>query len=210
MVDSVITYAVDAGSVPKGRFAWVGSKDRGASSSSIDTLVAAVAADLREGRKVALGFECPLFVPIPSDCGWLGKARNGEGARAFAAAPGACATMTGVPSLAWVLRTVHEAVPEAKATTRWADFANGDADVLVWEAFVSGNDKTDSHQGDALAALDAFEKSLSSMAAATRVTCESPLSLAGAVILWAGMSTDVGLLHDAAIVLRPLPDGGKQ
>jgi hypothetical protein len=215
MPSDIVAYAVDAGSIPKGRFAWACSKDRSAWSSSIDELAEAIAADLRGRRKVALGFECPLFIPVSDEPDELGKARDGEctpetGSKPFTAAAGACATMTGLPSLAWVLRAVHEGAPEAKATTRWDAFESGDAEVFVWEAFVSGKEKTNSHQSDALAAMEAFEKSLSAMSTPTRVTCENPLSLAGTAILWAGMSDDLSLLHDAAVVLRPLPDGGRQ
>jgi hypothetical protein len=114
--------------------------------------------------------------------------------------------MTGVPSLAWVLREVHRQVPEVTATTRWDDFASGKAHLLIWEAFVSGREKAQppSHHGDALLAVTAFEHAVREGAPESRVTCEAPLSLAGAVILWAGLSSDVSLLRDPALVLRPV------
>jgi hypothetical protein len=41
--------------------------------------VDAIAADLNAGHHVALGFECPLFVPVSEDPNGLTSARPGEG-----------------------------------------------------------------------------------------------------------------------------------
>ncbi len=65
-----------------------------------------------------------------------------------------------------------------------------------------------SHYGDALLAVAAFEHAAREGAPESRVTCEAPLSLAGAVILWSGMSTDVSLLREPALGLRPVPATG--
>lgn len=44
-------------------------------------LALAVASDLREGKAVAMGFECPLFVPLADLPVDLTRARPGEGAK---------------------------------------------------------------------------------------------------------------------------------
>ena len=62
----------DVGSVAKRNFGWAGvlvgsgHQDLG-SGSDIVRLAETVADDLNNKVPVALGFECPLFVPIPQD-----------------------------------------------------------------------------------------------------------------------------------------------
>lgn len=160
-----------------------------------------------------MGLECVLFVPCTLDFNRLGKARLGDctpetGQKAFSASAAACATMTGLPALGWLLREIQSRASGARGTTRWEDFRLGRASVLLWEAFVSGKEKAKppSHHGDALLALQAFEHAARSGGVpASRVSCEGPMSLAAAAILWAGLSDDLTLLHHPALVLRPLP-----
>jgi hypothetical protein len=81
-----IIYAVDIGSIAQGNFGWAridptqddASVDRG-DGTEICALIDALTPGLHaERRGVALGFDCPLFVPIPVDPYRLGKARAGE------------------------------------------------------------------------------------------------------------------------------------
>lgn len=211
MSHQVVCYAIDAGSAAKGKFAWVSSRDRAVWSSDIKSLAQSICDDIGSGGQVAVGIECVLFVPCPEEPSNLGKARKGEctpetGNKAFTASAGACATMTGLPSLAWVLRQVHAQQPDAKATTRWQEFRDGKAKIYVWEAFVSGSEKASpkSDHGDALLALDSFEQNLKGGSLQSRVTAENPISLAGALILWAGLAEDLRLLHEGCLVLRPM------
>jgi hypothetical protein len=41
------------------------SKDAFETGSDMAAMAVRLAADLSAGRRVALGFECPLFIPIP-------------------------------------------------------------------------------------------------------------------------------------------------
>lgn len=204
-----VVYASDAGSVPKGNFSWVTSYDLEKASDDIEALAQGIVADLQAGRPVALGLECVLFIPCPEAAMELGKARSGEctpetGNKPFAASAGACATMTGLPALAWLLRAIHRKCPEVTGTTRWKDFAAGEAQLFVWEAFVSGQEKGDSDHDDARLAIESFQANLDQMEQATRVTAEGPVSFAGGLLLWAGLSHDTTLLQEPAVVLRPL------
>jgi len=49
--------------------------------AAVIALADAVTDDLDAGLPVALGFECPLFVPVPDEAELLGSAREGDGNR---------------------------------------------------------------------------------------------------------------------------------
>ncbi len=211
MANDPIIYVADAGSMAKGNFHWVSSQGNATPSDDPAKLASAISADLGEGRCVALGYECPLFVPCNETPKTLGCAREGEcveatGNRPFTAGAGASVFATGIQSLAWVLRQIKQSHPAATATTRWRDFQSGQYRLFVWEAFVSGSEKAypPSHAGDASLAIDAFKQVMRNEANPTRVKCARSFSLAGAAILYAGLSTDVGLLSEPCVVLRPI------
>jgi hypothetical protein len=208
-----VVFVVDAGSVSKGRYYWVCSNVQESSSSNPEELAQSMAKHVRNGCRVALGYESPLFIPCHSSYESLGKARRGEcgiatGNRPFNAGAGAAVLATGIQSLAWVLRRLQQLCPSAKATTHWQDLANEAANVLVWEAFVSGSEKAipASHEGDARLALEAFLHHLreGDLATATRIDESEVLSLAGVAILYAGLSEDLEILKKPCLVLRPV------
>lgn len=109
-MDPVI-YAADIGSIKSRNFGWARLDPEQGSAQverndgiEIADLVDAVAHDLDAGaRGVALGFECPLFVPLPDDPFQLGAARIGEGNRPFSGGPGTAALVTGLVETAWIL-----------------------------------------------------------------------------------------------------------
>src|SRR5215217_6248450 len=86
-------FCADIGSIAVGKFDWAGIL-RGSepqelvSGSEIAQLAETVADKLNSGVPVALGFECPLSVPISKDPARLTSARNGEGRRAWSASGG--------------------------------------------------------------------------------------------------------------------------
>jgi hypothetical protein len=202
-------YACDVGSVARKRFWWCSSHPDRPASNELSALASAVIADLSDGVSVALGIECPLFIPCPQELEMLGRARAGEcttatGSKSFNSSPGACATMSGLPALGWVLRLVREHCPSVVATTKIDEFYRGSASLLLWEAFVTGSEAAGTHEGDARLALEAFRVSWTRQQFASRVDCEGPFSLVGAMILWANLSNDRDLLHHQCLVLRPL------
>lgn len=206
-----IIYVADAGSASKGNFHWVASTSVEKSSTDPRALAEAIATDLRSGKRVALGYESPLFVPADADVSSLGCARDGEcqvatGNRPFTAGAGAAVLATGIQSLAWVLREIKNLLPETTASTRWNDFRASVCQLFVWEAFVSGSEKAypPSHSGDAALAIAAFRQVSANIDNPTRIRCPSAFSLAGAAILWSGLSGDLTLLAEPCVVLRPL------
>lgn len=212
----VVVYVADVGS--KRKFHWVCSSALRQSSTDPEKLAQSIAKHLHAGNRVALGYESPLFVPCRDDHSVLGKARVGEcnkatGNRAWSAQSGACSLATGLQSLAWVLRRLRELESEATATTSWSAFQNGAAGLFVWEAFVSGSEKAmpASHSDDARLAIRAFQHHVRArdMSSASRINEPQVFSLAGAAILFAGLSTDVRLLTVPCVVLRPIPNQPK-
>jgi hypothetical protein len=132
-------FCADVGSVRSGNFGWAcASVTQGdvsaAGGPSPGDLVAAVAAQLGAGCPVALGFECPLFVPVPEAAARLGTARAGEGNRAWSAGAGSGAMATGLVQAAWILDAIHSRCSDATLHLDWESFADARSGLLLWEA----------------------------------------------------------------------------
>ena len=197
----------DIGSVEKGRFGWASlSTEPDAEESSgrdIQTFSDFVAARLTAGKKVALGFECPLWVPIADEPSELTRARDGEGNRAFSASAGATSLATGLTEVAWILQRVRQASRGVDAFLDWTLFKRAQHGLFLWEAMVTGKGKTASHESDAKAAVDAFRRTLPDPTSRNALNpTPRTRSLIGAALLWAGWSRDVGLLSKPCVVIR--------
>lgn len=211
--------AVDIGSVLH-NFAWAaldlpervtvddGSDPEGAAQ--------AVARALEEKRPVALGFEAPLTVPVPQDWAELGRGRTGDGNRPWSAGAGSGVLATGLVQTAWVLRRVVRLRGTALATTQPDRWLAGAADLLLWEAFVSGPGKpapgqVSQHAADAAIATETFADRLAQgTLAAGDVTCEphSAFSLAWAAAMVAGATIEPDERAMLAPVYRTRPVAG--
>ena len=206
MTDLVI-FCADVGSVSNGKFGWARSDLPSASDQTHDTskpsaLVDAVCADLGAGRPVALGFECPLFVPVPTEQEALGRARAGEGSRSWSATAGTNAMATGLVQAAWVLDAIRVRHPREPLTPDWAAFVAVGQGLFIWEAFVTSTAKGASHVDDAAIAVAAFTEALPDPRSASSISAERPLSLVGAAAIWSGWSGGDDLLHVAPLVIR--------
>lgn len=218
--------AVDVGSV-KTNYAWAGLDlpDRrpvGEGGHDPEGTALAVLEALVDGAPVALGFEAPLMVPVspvgPVN-GWttLGKARQGETvdgrSRPWSAGAGSGALATGLVQLAWVLERVGCGFPGLRCTTRPEPWLSGEADLFLWEAFVSGTGKPvpsgiTQHAADAAAAADTFADRLEAKTLSTSdVVCApaSAFNLAAAAAAYAGLSVVGGELRDEVQVYRTRP-----
>ena len=145
-----VIYAADIGSIKSGNFGWarVDPEQDTAThverndGSEIGEIVDAVQHDLTVRRRgVALGFECPLFVPVPEDPILLGAARPGESEHAWSAGAGAAALATGLVQAAWFLRELRSRCPDAAAYLDWDEFVGVGEGLFLWEAFVTGKAK---------------------------------------------------------------------
>ncbi len=208
---NVVIYCADIGSVPRNRFGWARSDpaaaeiERHRGGTEIVDLVNAVAVDLEAGCAVALGFECPLFVPVPEDPLRLGAARSGEAARTWSASAGASSLATGLVEIAWILSEIRRRLPAATAFLDWQEFAAAGRGLFLWEAFVSAGAKATTHVDDATVAVAAFNEALPDPIAANAVAAERPLSLLGAALVWSGWSDDGDLLHAPCLVIKATP-----
>lgn len=205
----LVVYCADIGSLRSGRFAWADTgpiEDESAVEKRFTRpsgLVEAVMADLHDGRTVALGFESPLFIPVPVDEMRLGAARTGEGNRAWSAGAGAQVLATGLAQTTWTLEQIATATDGVRATTDWHATASGEANLFLWEAFVTARDKGRDHRHDAHLAACAFRDALPDPRMRSRVTSPRALSLVAASLLWSGLSRDTALLHLPTVVIGP-------
>ena len=214
--EELAIYCADIGSIKNGNFGWAvvhGDRQRGGKEIGglADDLVGSLAAD----NKVALGFECPLWVPVPDDPSGLTAGRAVDGNKPWSAGAGASALAAGLTETAWILREIRRRLKDGGVPPAthfdWEEFTRADAGIFLWEAFVTGKAKaggTDSDKGghvaDALTACKAFASRLPDPGTAS--PCEPPhaaRSLIGAAVLWSGWSKDLALLRARCVVVKP-------
>lgn len=208
-------YAVDIGSTLKRQaFAWaatVPGPSEVIGSTSIQTLVDAISADLQRGLSVALGLEAPLFIPVPEEHGNLSRGRNGERDRSCMAPAGGYVTTLALHQAAWILREIRKTCGSLCRFSLdglgWPPGEGGPV-LFVWEAFVSNAahavaGQEDPHLRDAATAARFFADHEDEIVTRTQVKAEHPLSLIGAAALWSGWSADLDLLKTPTVVLRP-------
>jgi hypothetical protein len=206
-------YCADIGSVPNARFGWARTDPSDATLEShrggteIVDLVSAVTEDLDQGTMVSLGFECPLFVPVPEHPLRLGMARPGEGNRSWSAGAGAGALATGLVEVPWLLSELRRRRPHTPVYLDWSEFVRADAGLFLWEAFVTDRAKAATHVDDAAVAVAAFRDALPDPMTANAVEGERPLSLLGAALVWSGWSDDPELLRAVCLVIKASPQG---
>jgi hypothetical protein len=208
----LVVYCADIGSIPNRRFGWArvdpdeAAIERHRGGTEIVELVAAVADDLAAGRRVALGFECPLYVPVPDNPLELGKARVGEGNRSWSAGAGSGALATGLVEVAWILRALRERASETAIQFDWKEFETHGG-LFLWEAFVTDRAKAATHVDDATVAVAAFLDALPDPEARNAVTAAEPLSLLAAALAWSGWPGSDKLLGRPCLVIKAMPAG---
>jgi hypothetical protein len=211
-----VIYAADVGSTRtdsarhrSSGFGWARVRHDGEVEGGccIADLAAEVARDLRGGRAVALGFESPLTIPVPTNAANLCRGRAGEGSRSFAAPVGLAVTALGLHQAAWVLGAVRAEVGEHATRVMFAQRPDAwpslSPTLFCWEAFVSGAAHSDDHVRDAATAALEFAREEGNLEGATTVHAERPLSVIAAAALWSGWLNDLAELHNGTAVIRP-------
>lgn len=211
--------AVDVGSV-RGKFAWSAlpwpGRQAGAEGIDPEGVAQAVAAALADGLPVALGFECPLSVPVPApdDSAWqdLGRARTGEGNRSWSAGAGAGSLATGLVQVAWICQRIAVLAGPVSTTClpeRWPTVAP----LLLWEAFVAGVGKpvrgpVSQHAADAAVAAETFAEHLRAdrlKPGEIRCAPHTGLNLAYAAASFAGLTVAPNEVDAEAFVFKTPP-----
>lgn len=162
-VDQV--FAADIGSVSRGRFGWHGTGGSGESPAGLVKAVSSALSAAGTLGRVALGFECPTYVPVHEDPERLGgmrpvDRRKGR-AMPWSAAAGTSAMATGLVQAAWILAQLAKNFGELRCTVAPARWSPGT--LLLWEAFISGEEKAalsdaSPHSADAEVAVTAFRQ----------------------------------------------------
>ena len=135
---TLVIHCADIGSIRRGNFGWarlevVANDSRCTTGCEIQEFVDTIAADINAGHPVALGFECPLFVPVPEDPGNLTSARPGEGNRAWSAGAGAGSLATGLTETVWILDRVRRQLSGHCAVhVKWDSFQQSQG-LYIWE-----------------------------------------------------------------------------
>lgn len=203
MVD-IIIWCADIGSVKGKKFGWCRGDGEGfAEGTDIVEFCKGIAKDLSAGKKVALGLECPLFVPVSENPLLLTSARQGEGDRAWSAGAGCGALCTGLTESVFIFNEVYkETLLDIQPTFEWNDFLDRKANLFLWEAFVSKESKGVSHSGDAKIAVKKFLRHYPNILEANAVTVKSAYNLVAAALLRTGLSKDIKLLSEPCIVIK--------
>jgi len=209
-LERLAIYCADVGSIAT-NFGWARVDGNGAPTASgtvIEEMAEHLSSDLGSGDPIALGFECPLWVPLPVESTKLGKSRPGESgagqkARPWSAGAGLGSLSVGLVQAPWLLRAIRPNAGDARATTDWALFMAGGASLFLWEAMVTDTAKGKSHEDDARIGALAFQAALPDPRANDACPPRGPiLSLAGAAILRGGWSEDPKELERPCVVIR--------
>lgn len=107
-MEQLVVACADIGSMKntKSNFGWQSSA--GAEGCYGSELVAHLSGLLAVGVPVALGFECPLFVPLRADERALTNQRAGEAGKPWSAGAGCGAMATGLVQVTWILQQLKD------------------------------------------------------------------------------------------------------
>jgi hypothetical protein len=118
-----IAYACDIGSIKSGSFAWArndAADQTPTVSVDIDDLIASMVGDAKAGMTIAIGFEAPLFMPIPDASADLNSGRNKESSRSMFAPTGAAVTTIAIHETARILKKLRASLGTMLTlTTDW-------------------------------------------------------------------------------------------
>jgi hypothetical protein len=207
-MNDLIVWAADVGSVRHNRFGWCRAlrQQEGIEvtlGTDIHAFATGVADDLSAGKRVAIGFECPLFVPVTDDPVSLTSARPGEANRPWCAGAGSAVLATGLTECVWIFEEIRRlARVPIRPTFYWEQCISREANLFIWEAFVTGAAKTTSDQDDAEIAACTFWAKYPEIAEANAVTAQNPYSLVGAALLRSRLTDDLRVLFEPCIVIK--------
>jgi len=206
-----IVWVADVGSIKQEHFAWwrvdLAQCDdhHERDKKDIGLFAKGIADDLSSGASVALGFECPLFVPVTEDPKDLTSPRDdAERQRPWSAGAGCAVLATGLSECVWVFNRIRvQAEVKVQPSLCYDDFITRKANLFVWEAFVTSAAKGSSHEDDAKAAAYSFCKKWPKILEADLIKTNKPwYSLVGAALLRSGLTDDISILSQKCVVVK--------
>jgi len=102
----------------------------------------------------------------------------------------------------WTLRFIHERVPDVRVHVQWPPFAEQQDGLLLWEAFVSGAAKGETHEEDARSGVQAFCEQLPNPGDPTAAETERPFSALAAAAIWAGFDLPIEEMRGECLLVR--------
>jgi hypothetical protein len=201
-----VVVVIDVGSPKAGKLGWAYQNGDAPieTGKDLDAIADRIGVALKDSS-VALGFEAPLFVPFRSDVMSITGARVGEGNRPWSAGAGTAVTSTALVVVPYTLARIRKQAPNAHATMDWRDFRPQPGTLFLFEAFVSGAAKGNSHCDDATIALQAFQERSQRGIFESAINEADVLNLMGAALLRTGWTTAPDVLSQDCLVIRPLP-----
>ena len=201
---NLVVFCADIGSIKNNNFGWAASfyDGRTKGGSSIVDFANEIAQQIIVSNKVALGFECPLFVPVRANPEAVNSARHGEGNRSWSAGAGAGSLATGLVEVLWVLNAISEILGyKPNAELSWDAFLENDG-VFLWEAFITSSGKGRDHADDAKIAVQQFNQALPNPEQHNAINEPEVLSLVGAAALRSGWSKNITILSQPCVVIK--------
>ena len=156
---------------------------------------------------VALGFECPCFLPLRKDAGQITQGRCGEGNKPWSAGAGATTAALAAPVAGHVLCKIRSAAPKARPTfdhekplKEWRA-----GDLLLFEGFVSGNDKGKTDKEDAQITVAAFKEKGRGWPPKSSITIAEKrvVNLLASALIATGWDIDKNMISRPCLVVRP-------
>ena len=156
---------------------------------------------------VALGFECPCFLPLRENAMAITKRRCGEGDRPWSAAAGATTAALAAPVAGHVLWKIRNTAPNARPTFDFRRQAKEwrAGDLLLFEGFVSKNAKGQSDKDDAQITVDAFMKKANSWPPESDIDIVDGrvVNLLASALIATGWDIDKGMVSKPGLVVKP-------
>ncbi len=197
-------FCADVGSIKQEKFGWAAILPDGREmyGANIEQFAWDIAEQINNKTKVAIGFECPLFVPVRNDPVQVNSARKNEGNRSWSAGAGTSALATGLVEVLWVMNAISGILgKKPKAVFEWSIFLDTES-VYLWEAFVTSSSKGVGHTHDARIAVTHFKDSLPDPTTANAIKEADVFSLIGALALRAGWANDIAVLSEQCLVIK--------